>query len=82
MPAPRTLTAAIYRDQDRYTAHCLELDIATHGSTVDDAMRRLPEAVAGRLRVLSDPQRELARTPAICSFEALAFRSFGLPGVL
>ncbi|GDY31237.1 type II toxin-antitoxin system HicB family antitoxin [Gandjariella thermophila] len=82
MLAPRTLTAAIYRQQDGYTAHCLELDIATQGSTVDEAMRRLPEAVASRLRVLADPRRELSRTPAVCSFAALAFRSFQLPGIL
>jgi predicted RNase H-like HicB family nuclease len=78
----RTLTAAIYRQEDRYTAHCLEVDLATHGSTVDEAMRRLPEAVLHHLRVLADPERELSRTPAICSFAALAFRAFHLPGIL
>lgn len=45
MPNKRQLTAIIERDGDGYVALCLELDIASQGSSVEDARANLTEAL-------------------------------------
>ena len=41
------LTAVIEREGDVYVATCPELDIASHGDTVDEARAMLVEALEG-----------------------------------
>ncbi|MBM4245506.1 MAG: type II toxin-antitoxin system HicB family antitoxin [Deltaproteobacteria bacterium] len=45
MKATRELTAILSREGDGYVALCPELDIASQGSTVEEARRNLSEAV-------------------------------------
>lgn len=82
MSAPRSFTAAVYQEQHRYTAHCLEIDISSQGNSVDEAVHRLRGAVARHLQVLANPEDELSRrTPAVTSFDALTFTTFQVPGI-
>jgi predicted RNase H-like HicB family nuclease len=39
------LTAAVTRDEDMYVAQCLEVDVASQGDTVEDALANLTEAL-------------------------------------
>lgn len=41
----RTLTASLTRENDRYVAQCLEVDIASQGETEDAALANLREAL-------------------------------------
>lgn len=41
----RRLTAVIEREGDRYVSLCPELDIASQGTSVEDARRNLAEAL-------------------------------------
>jgi predicted RNase H-like HicB family nuclease len=45
MPVSRSLRAAVHREEDWYVAQCLEVDVASQGPTVDDALANLAEAV-------------------------------------
>ena len=45
MTNKRQLTAIIEREDDGYVALCPELDVASQGSSVEDARRNLAEAV-------------------------------------
>lgn len=45
MPRSEQLTAIIEREGDGYTALCPELDVASQGSTVEDARANLRETV-------------------------------------
>lgn len=45
MKATRELTAILSREGDGYVALCPELDIASQGTTVEEARRNLSEAV-------------------------------------
>jgi len=42
---PRTLTAGLHREEDWYIAQCLEVDVASQGRTIDEALANLAEAV-------------------------------------
>jgi predicted RNase H-like HicB family nuclease len=42
----RTLTAAVHQEDDWYVARCLELDVASQGETLEDALANLREAVS------------------------------------
>ena len=46
MSAPQTFTAAVHREEDWYVAQCLEVDVASQGRTIDEALANLAEAVA------------------------------------
>ena len=46
MTQPRLLTAIIEREDDEYVALCPELDIASQGSSVEQAKANLAEAVS------------------------------------
>lgn len=39
------LTAAITRDEDWYVARCLEVEVASQGQTIDEALANLREAL-------------------------------------
>ncbi len=41
----RTLTASVSKDGDWYVAQCLEVDVASQGETVEDALANLREAI-------------------------------------
>ena len=41
----RTITATIWREDDGYVSICSELDIASQGSTIEEARENLREAV-------------------------------------
>ncbi len=41
----RTLTASVTKEGDWYVAQCLEVDVASQGETVDDALANLREAL-------------------------------------
>jgi predicted RNase H-like HicB family nuclease len=45
MPDARRLTAIIEREDDGYVALCPELDIASQGSSIEDARANLVEAL-------------------------------------
>lgn len=45
MDTARTLTAAVAKDSEWYVARCLEIEVASQGETVDDALANLREAL-------------------------------------
>ena len=55
MPASQTLTAAVHREEDWYVARCLEVDVASQGHTIDEALANLAEAVAPYPDEADDP---------------------------
>ncbi len=48
----------IEKEEDRYTAICLELDIATEGDTLEDARKNLKEAVEGYIESVQRDNEE------------------------
>jgi predicted RNase H-like HicB family nuclease len=42
---PRTLTAAVQRDNDLYVARALEVEVASQGETIEEALSNLREAL-------------------------------------
>jgi len=50
-----TLTAALHREEDWYIAQCLEVDVASQGRTIDEALANLAEAVELYLEEVEDP---------------------------
>ena len=60
MSAPRTLTAAVHPEDDWYVAQCLEVDVASQGTTVDEALANLREAVTLYLDEVDDPDAHLS----------------------
>lgn len=45
MDTARTLTAAVSKDGEWYVARCLEVEVASQGETVDEALANLREAL-------------------------------------
>jgi predicted RNase H-like HicB family nuclease len=45
MPRPQRMTAIIEREDDGFVALCPELDIASQGSTIEEARANLVEAL-------------------------------------
>lgn len=41
----RTLTAAVMKDDGWYVARCLEVEVASQGETIDEALANLREAL-------------------------------------
>jgi predicted RNase H-like HicB family nuclease len=72
MPRTVRLTAVIEREGDVYVATCPELDIASHGDTVEDARRYLIEAVEGWLETASPTEIEQS-IPSELIIEELEF---------
>ena len=65
---PRTLTAALHREEDWCIAQCLEVDVASQGHTIDEALANLAEAVELYLEDVDDPIGRIAATPLVTSF--------------
>ena len=69
MSDPRTLTAAVHQEEDWYVAQCLEVDVASQGQTVEEALANLREAVTPYLEEIDDPESHLTGTPLVTSFQ-------------
>ena len=69
MPSPRTLTAAVHKEEDWYIAQCLEVDVASQGETVEEALTNLAEAVGLYLDEVDDPSERITSTPLVTSFQ-------------
>lgn len=54
-PMARTFTAAVHQEEDWYVAHCLELDVASQGESLDAALANLREAVEVYLEEMAQP---------------------------
>ena len=68
MAESRTLTAAVHREEDWYVAQCLEVDVASQGRTIDEALASLAQAVGLYLDEVDDPERYVSSTPLVTSF--------------
>lgn len=68
MTASRTFTAAVHQEEDWYIAQCLEVDVASQGHTMDEALDNLAEAVELYLGEVDDPERHVTATPTVTSF--------------
>ena len=69
MSTPRTLTAAVLREEDWYVAQCLEVDVASQGRTVEEALANLREAVSLYLDEIDNPDQHITSTPLVTSFQ-------------
>src|ERR1035437_8083862 len=69
MSASRTFTAAVHREEDWYVAQCLEVDVASQGHTIDEALANLAEAVELYLEELEAPAVYVSTTPFVPSFQ-------------
>lgn len=52
---PHSLTAALHREEDWFIAQCLEVDVASQGHTIGQALAGLAEAVELYLEEADDP---------------------------
>ena len=52
---PGTLAAALHREEDWYIVQCLEVDVASQGHMIDEALANLAEAVELYLEEVDDP---------------------------
>ncbi len=66
---PRTLTAALHQEEDWYIAQCLEVDVASQGHTIGEALANLAEAVELYLEEVDDPAGHVTATPLVTSFQ-------------
>ncbi|HBW21561.1 MAG: type II toxin-antitoxin system HicB family antitoxin [Streptosporangiaceae bacterium] len=69
MSASRVLTAAVHREEDWYVAQCLEVDVASQGQSIDEALANLAEAVELYLDEVDDPAGHVTSTPLVTSFQ-------------
>jgi predicted RNase H-like HicB family nuclease len=60
-------TAAIHQEEDWYVAQCLEVDVASQGASVPEALRNLTDAVGLYLEEVDDPHP--TATPLVTSFQ-------------
>lgn len=63
----RTLTAAVHQEEEWYIARCLELDVASQGESLQQALVNLREAVEAYLEEVSQPIIEA--TPLVTAFQ-------------
>jgi predicted RNase H-like HicB family nuclease len=61
------LTAAITREGEMYVARCLEVEVASHGATIEEALSSLQEAL--ELYFEDEPAIEFSAPPIIASIE-------------
>ncbi|MDG4801506.1 type II toxin-antitoxin system HicB family antitoxin [Micromonospora sp. WMMD980] len=66
----RTFTAAVHQEDDWHVARCLEIEVASQGETVDEALTNLREAVEAYLEEAENP--EIETTPLVTSFPGRA----------
>ncbi|HEV2376313.1 MAG TPA: type II toxin-antitoxin system HicB family antitoxin [Streptosporangiaceae bacterium] len=64
-----TLTAALHQEEDWYVAQCLEVDVASQGRTINEALANLAEAVELYLEEVDDPVGHVSATPLVTSFQ-------------
>jgi predicted RNase H-like HicB family nuclease len=57
------LTASVTKEDSLYVAQCLEIDIASQGDTIEEALRNLKEAVS--LRLETEPTLEINTSPML-----------------
>ena len=57
------LTAAVTHEDDLYVAQCLEIDVASQGETIEEALANLREAL--ELRLEDDPGIRLPQEPPL-----------------
>jgi predicted RNase H-like HicB family nuclease len=69
MDTARTFTAAVHQEEDWYVAQCLEVDVASQGQTIQQALANLAEAVELYLDEVADPQQYVTTTPLVTSFQ-------------
>lgn len=62
------MTAALHREEDWYIAQCLEVDVASQGHTIDEALANLAEAVEAYLEEIDNPAEHVTATPLVTSF--------------
>jgi len=67
--APRNFTAAIHQEEDWYVAQCLEVDVASQGRSILEALSNLAEAVELYLDEVDEPQQYVTATPFVTSFQ-------------
>jgi predicted RNase H-like HicB family nuclease len=65
---PHTRIAALHREEDWYIAQCLEVDVASQGQTIDEALSNLAEAVELYLEEVDDPAGHVTTTPLVTTF--------------
>lgn len=70
MSTMRTFTAAVHREEDWFVAQCLEVDVASQGQSMEDALANLAEAVSVYLEEVDDPNAAVTATPFVTSFQA------------
>lgn len=66
---PRTFTAAVHREDDWYVAQCLEVDVCSQGTSIDEALHNLAEAVELYLDEVDEPDLHVTATPLVTSFQ-------------
>lgn len=59
----KRLTAALTREDDGYVAQCIEVDVASQGDTIEEALANLREAL--ELYFEDQPRAEVPATPMI-----------------
>ncbi len=69
MGTPRNFTAAVHQEEDWYVAQCLEVDVASQGQAIPEALSNLAEAVELYLEEVDDSQQHVAATPLVTSFQ-------------
>ncbi|GAB3914699.1 hypothetical protein GCM10029964_126630 [Kibdelosporangium lantanae] len=67
MSKQRTLTAAVHQEEDWYIAQCLEVDVASQGQSIEEALASLREAV--ELYLDEVPEPAITATPLVTSFQ-------------
>ncbi|HUQ60099.1 type II toxin-antitoxin system HicB family antitoxin [Lentzea sp.] len=67
MSEQRTLTAAVHQEEDWYIAQCLEIDVASQGQSIEEALSNLREAV--ELYLSEVPEPAVTSTPLVTSFQ-------------
>jgi predicted RNase H-like HicB family nuclease len=63
----KVFTAAVHQEEDWYVAQCLEIDVASQGRSIEEALANLSEAVELYLEEADDPQP--TSRPFVTSFE-------------
>lgn len=63
------LTAAITRERDMYVARCLEVEVASHGSSIEEALSALLEALELYFEDESAAEVPAPHPPIIASIE-------------
>ena len=67
----KTFTAIIRRGEKLYVALCPEVDVASQGSTVDEALKNLKEAVELYIEEMGVPEGYDDDGPIIARFKVL-----------